>query len=274
MRSSRTNAWSGFDASASAGTITGNTCASTLPIRVARVDQPPQHLERLRRRREPQPGEQLLGRRTVHAGTRRHRTRERLEQRPVEQPLVDPADQLGLPFVLVLQRGGVRQPERARERGARVRIRGEVVRLQVADDLQAMLQPAQEPVRVGRAPRRRPARRIPPPRAWPARATCSARAASGRAARARSAAAAPRTPRRGCRRGRASPRSAPCRGAGCTPPAGPWCGGRRRSRGSPRSSGYTNGATPSTNAEPIHGSPATDRALIIAWRSHVADWCS
>ena len=35
MRSSRTSAWSGFDASASAGTITGNTCASTLPIRVA-----------------------------------------------------------------------------------------------------------------------------------------------------------------------------------------------------------------------------------------------
>ena len=47
MRSNRTSAWSGFDANASAGTITGNTCASTLPIRVAGIDEPPQHLERL-----------------------------------------------------------------------------------------------------------------------------------------------------------------------------------------------------------------------------------
>ena len=61
---------------------------------------------------------------------------------------MDPSDQLGLPFVLVLQCGGIGQPERTSERGARVRIRGEVVRLQVADDLQTMLEPAQEPIGV------------------------------------------------------------------------------------------------------------------------------
>ena len=38
------------------------------------------------------------------------------------------------------------------------------------------------------------------------------------------------------------------------------------------SAGYTNGVTPATKPSPTLGSPATGRALIIAWRSHVAAW--
>ena len=77
------------------------------------------------------------------------RTGERLEERPVEQALVDPADEIRGPVVLGLERVGAGEPERPRQRGARVPVGREVVGLQVAHHLQPVLQPAQEPVGVG-----------------------------------------------------------------------------------------------------------------------------
>ncbi len=114
-----------------------------------RVHEPPEDLERRRGRLEPQAGEQLFGRRPIHARRGRRAPRERLEQRPVEESLVDPADALRLAFVLLRELGGADETERSRQRGARARIRGQIVGLQVAHDLEPMLQPPQEPVGVG-----------------------------------------------------------------------------------------------------------------------------
>ena len=82
-------------------------------------------------------------------GAELRRPGERLEQRPVEQPLVDRPDEAGRAVVLLLQHAPRRKPERARDRRAGTRVGRQVVRLQVANDLQAVLQPPQESVRVG-----------------------------------------------------------------------------------------------------------------------------
>jgi hypothetical protein len=70
------------------------------------------------------------------------RSRERLEQRPVEQALVDRADEAGGALVLGAQRVGIVEVERAREGGAEVTVGRQVVRLQVAHDLQTVLHPS------------------------------------------------------------------------------------------------------------------------------------
>ena len=149
IRSSRTSAASGSAASARAGAITGNTCDSTLPIRVAGSTSRCSDSYARERLREPEPGEELLGRLAVVAGRGLDRARERLEERPVEQALVDPADEVRRAVVLGLQRVGAGEPERARQGGARVPVGREVVGLEVAHHLEPVLQPAQEPVGVG-----------------------------------------------------------------------------------------------------------------------------
>ena len=62
---------------------------------------------------------------------------------------MDPADELRGAVVLGLELIGAAQPERACDRGPLVAVGREVVRLQVADDLESVLQPAEEPIRVG-----------------------------------------------------------------------------------------------------------------------------
>ena len=202
-RSSRTSAASGSAAIAIAGVITGMTCAEDLAEPGRRVDQSREHLVGAHGLREAEPLEQLLGGGAVDARPRLRRTGERLEQRPVEQPLVDRAHEPGRAVVLLLQTLGVDQAERARDRRARVRVGRQVVGLQVAHDLQPVLEPAQEPVRLGQRVRvglgdvalvgerlqRRERVRAPQRRRS--------------AGRARSGAAGRRTPRRGCRRVRA-----------------------------------------------------------------------
>ena len=98
---------------------------------------------------EAQPFEQLFRRGTVDPGPGLRRTRERLQQRPVEEPLVDPSDQRRGPVVLTLQRRGVGEAERTRERRARRGAGREVVRLQVAHHLEPVLQPPEKAIRVG-----------------------------------------------------------------------------------------------------------------------------
>ena len=113
------------------------------------IHQPVQRLVRARRLREPEPGEQLLGRLAIVTRRRLDRTGERLEERPVEEPLVDPSDQLRRSVVLGLQGVGAVEPERARHGRARVPVGREVVGLEVAHHLQPVLQSPQEPVGVG-----------------------------------------------------------------------------------------------------------------------------
>ena len=108
-----------------------------------------QQLVRARRLREPEPGEQLLGRLAIVTRRGLDRTGERLEERPVEEPLVDPSHQLRRSVVLGLQGVGAVEPERARHGRARVPVGREVVGLEVAHHLQPVLQSPQEPVGVG-----------------------------------------------------------------------------------------------------------------------------
>jgi hypothetical protein len=114
-----------------------------------RLGQTRQRLVAASRLREAEPLEQLLGRGAVAGGARLGRSCERLQQRPVEQPLVDRTDEPGRPVVLALERRGVFLSERARDRRAGAGVRGQVVCLEVADDLQPVLEPAKEPIRVG-----------------------------------------------------------------------------------------------------------------------------
>ena len=62
---------------------------------------------------------------------------------------MDPSDELRRAVVLGLQVVGAGETQRARQRGARAPVRREVVGLEVAHHLQAVLQPPQEPVGVG-----------------------------------------------------------------------------------------------------------------------------
>ena len=62
---------------------------------------------------------------------------------------MDPPDQLRRPVVLGLELVGAGEPERPRQRGARVPVGREVVGLEVAHHLEPVLQAAQEPVGVG-----------------------------------------------------------------------------------------------------------------------------
>jgi hypothetical protein len=80
---------------------------------------------------------------------RLRRSRERLEQRPVEQALVDRADEPGGALVFGAQRVGIVEVERACEGRAEMAVGRQVVRLQVAHDLQTVLHAPQEPVGVG-----------------------------------------------------------------------------------------------------------------------------
>ncbi len=127
--------------------MTGNTCASTLPRCVDGSTSRGEHLVRDRRRVEPQRPQQLDRRLPVPAGPRRRGPGERLEQRPVEEPLVDLPDQRGLAFELGEQLLLVAHAERARQDGPGGRVGGELVGLQVAHDLQAMLERPEEAVR-------------------------------------------------------------------------------------------------------------------------------
>ncbi len=112
-------------------------------------DEALQRCERAPRLGEPQSGEELLGGLAFVARGGLNRTGERLEERPVEQTLVDPANEIRGPVVLGLERVGAGEPERPRHGGACVPVRREVVGLQVAHHLEPVLQPAQEPVGVG-----------------------------------------------------------------------------------------------------------------------------
>ena len=199
-RSRRTSAASGSDASASAGTMTGNTCAEHLAEVGRRLDEPGEDLVRGRRLVEPERPQQLDRRLPVPAGSRRRGAGERLEQRPVEEALVDLPDQRGLPLELGEQLVLAARAERAREDGSGGGVRGELVRLEVAHDLQTVLERPQESVRAGRARPRRRVPRTPRRRGSRARAACSARAGARPGGRGRSAGAGPRTPRRGSRR--------------------------------------------------------------------------
>ena len=112
-------------------------------------DQALQRLVGARRLREPEPGEELLGGLSIVARRGLDRSGEGFEERPVEQPLVDPPDQLRRPVVLGLEVVGAGEAERPRQRGARVPVGREVVGLEVAHHLEPVLQAAQEPVGVG-----------------------------------------------------------------------------------------------------------------------------
>ena len=172
-----------------------------------RVHHAGQHVVGARGRGEPQPAEQLLGRRAV-ARRQRPRPGERLEQRPVEQPLVQLRARVrSAARTSALERPRrPSRPERSCDRPARVAVGREVVGLEVADDLEPVLEPAQEPVRIGQRGRvglgdvslgRERGER---------REGVGARADPRRGGRARSAGAGRRTPRRGSRPGPASPR--------------------------------------------------------------------
>ena len=126
--------------------MTGNTCAEHLAQVGRRLDEPGEDLVRRRRPVEPERSQQLDRRLPVPAGSRRRGTGERLEQRPVEEALVDLPDQRGLPFELGEQLVLAAHAERAREDGSGGGVRGELVRLQVAHDLQTVLERPKEPV--------------------------------------------------------------------------------------------------------------------------------
>ncbi len=113
MRSSRTSAASGVGERASAGAITGNRFASTLPTRRARVDESPEHVVGASRLGEAQAPEQLLGGGPVGARDRMQlrRAGERFQQRPVEQPFVDRTDEAGRSLVLRGERVRVGEAE-------------------------------------------------------------------------------------------------------------------------------------------------------------------
>ncbi len=113
------------------------------------IDEAPEHLVRPARVREAEASQQLLRRRAVHARGGRRRSGERLHQGTVEEAVVDAAHGAGGALVLGLEGGGIGEAERARDRGARVQVGGKVVGLEVAHDLEPVLQAAQEAVGVG-----------------------------------------------------------------------------------------------------------------------------
>ncbi len=110
--------------------------------------EPLERLERARGLCEPEPGEELLGGLAVVSGRRVDRAGERLEERPVEESLVDPSDELRRAVVLGLQGVGAGEPERTSEGRARVSVGREVMGLQVAHHLQPVLQSPQEAIGV------------------------------------------------------------------------------------------------------------------------------
>ena len=132
------------------------------------VDEPREHVVAPGRLPEPQPLQELLGRRAVDPGPRHRRPRERLEQGSIEQPLVDPADERRRPVIFALEIRGVGEPEGPGERRSGARVVRQVMGLQVTDDLESVLEPSKEPVRVGQglgvAPRHVALRRQRPER--------------------------------------------------------------------------------------------------------------
>ena len=113
------------------------------------IHQPVEHGVGGARLAESQPRQQLLGGRTIDAGPGDRRPGEGLEQGPVEQSLVQPPDERGLPTVLGLQLVGSIQVERASQPGQRRPVPGELVGLEVTDHLEAVLHPSKESIRAG-----------------------------------------------------------------------------------------------------------------------------